>query len=188
LDKKKGLKEKNEQNLIDASREVDNISTLRDILFGNKITEYEKRFKDLEDHMNLEMGNIREEVNRLYKSLEQFVKDEQKNLSERLREEQEERDTADHRIREDIDSMSKKSTAHKKENADGHRDLRQLLLEQHKKLSDELQQLKRELTTTIDNKSSILDDKKVNRLALADLLTELALQLSKESESSSEQG
>ncbi|MCP4217885.1 MAG: hypothetical protein GY765_24800 [bacterium] len=192
MEKKKGVKEKtvkkqNEKNLINAAREGDNITTLRDILFGNKIAEYEKRFTDLEAHVTCEMGNIREEVDRLYKSLEQFVKCEQKNLSERLKDEQEERATVDHRIHEDIDSMSKKFTAHREENADGHRDLRQLLLEQHKKLSDEIQQLKRELTKTMDNKSSNLDEKKVNRLALADLLTKMALQLSLESDSPEEQ-
>ena len=182
MDKKK--KEKNEKSLIEAAREGDNISTLRDILFGNKIEEYEKRFKDLEDHINQEMTGIRGEVNRLYTSLEQFVRDEQKSVSHRLKEEQDERGTAVHRIHEDIDSISKKFTTHKEENADGHRDLRQMLLEQHKKLSDELQQLKRELTTTMENKSSGLDNKKVNRLALADLLTEMALQLSSEANSS----
>ncbi len=182
MKKKTTAKDQNGKSLIDAAREGDNISTLRDILFGNKIAEYEKRFKDLEDRVSREMNGIRKEVDRLYKSLESFFKDQLKSLTDRFKEEQEERQTSDKRIREEIDSLMKKFTGHKEENADAHRDLRQLLLDQDKRLSDEIQQLKREINTSLDSKSTGLEEKKVDRLALADLLTEMALQLGQGSE------
>jgi hypothetical protein len=178
--KKKSTNVKNNKSLIEAAREGDNISTLRDILFGNKIAEYEKRFKDLEDRITQEVSGLREETERLYNSLESFIKDEQKALSERHKEEQEDRETADRRMREELESFGKKLTAHKEENADAHRDLRQLLLEQNKSLSDESQHLRRELTGALEHKIAELQEKKVNRLALADLLTEMAMQLGQE--------
>lgn len=183
MEKKKGargVKEKNGKSLIEAAKEGDNISTLRDILFGNKIAEYEKRFKDLEDHLSKEITSIREEVDRLFKSLENFFKEELNALASQFKEEQEERQTSDKRIREDIENITQKFSGHKEENSGAHRDLRQLLLDQHKNLSDEIQQLKREITHALDHKSSGLDQKKVDRLALADLLTEMALQLGRD--------
>jgi gas vesicle protein len=181
VEKKKGAKVKEGKDLIDVAKEGDNISTLREILFGNKIAEYEKRFKDLEEHLSKEITSIREEVDRLFKSLENFFKDELNALSARFKEEQEERQTSDKRIREDIDNITQKFTSHKEENSDAHRDLRQLLLDRHKELSDDMQQLKREMQSSLDNKSTDLDGRKVDRLALADLLTEMALQLGRES-------
>lgn len=178
---KKTKKEKGGKLNTDLPKESENISTLRDILFGKKIAEFEKRFEDQGQHLDHEITGIRDETVRLYNSLENFVKDEQKAQSERFKEEQEERLVSDKRIREDIDALSDKLTAFKEESATTHRELRQLILDQNKKLSEELQQLKRELNTALEAKSTTLDDKKVSRLALADLLTEMASQLGGES-------
>jgi seryl-tRNA synthetase len=158
-------------------KDDDNISTIREILFGKKITQFEKRFDDLEQHLNREMAALRQEVERLYKTLENFVKSEQKSLLDSLKEEQKERLEADQRIRGDIEALAKKVTSHKEETADAQRDLRQLLLDRHKELADEIQRLKKELLAALETRSAALEEKKVSRFDLADLLTEMALKL-----------
>jgi seryl-tRNA synthetase len=162
-------------------KDDDNISTIREILFGNKITQFEKRFEELEKHLNQEMSALRQEVERLYKNLEGFIKSEQKSLLDSFKAEQKERLETDRRIREDLEALAKKLAGHKEETADAQRDLRQLLLDRHKELADEIQHLKKELHSTLEARTAALEEKKVSRFDLADLLTEMALKLGLES-------
>jgi hypothetical protein len=173
-------KTKNTPENSGPKKKEDSISTVREILFGNKIHEFEKRFEDLEKHLDHETGNIREEVDRLYKLLENLVKTEQKALQDSFKEEQEKRLNAEKRLREDIDMLSKQLTDHKEATADTLRDIRQLILDQHKNLSEDIQRFKKELHSTLETKAAGLEERKVSRLGLADLLTEVALQLGKE--------
>jgi len=170
----------NKQDAGDVIREGDNISTLREILFGNKVAEFEKRFDTLEKHLDRELSGIRNDVDKLYKTLESFFKDENKSLLDRLKTEQEDRQDSEKSIRENIDAVGKKLSVHKEETADSQRELRKQLLDQNKTLTDEIHQLKRDLQTALDHKSLSLDEKKVDRLALADMLSKVAIQLGKE--------
>lgn len=159
--------------------EKESISTLRDILFGAKTAEFEKRFDALEKYLNQEIANMREEMNKLFHSLEDFFKEEIKSLNGRLKEEQEDRENAEKNIRDDMDKLSKKVSTHKEENADAHRELRQLILDRQKELSRDVQQMKKELQTLLEEKIDALEEKKTDRVALADMLSEIAAQLGK---------
>ena len=175
MEKKKEVKQAHKNT--GPLKDDDNISTIREILFGNKITQFEKRFEDLEQHLNHEMAALRQEVERLYNTLETFVKSEQKSLLGSFKEEQKERLEADQRIRGDIEALAKKVATHKEETADAQRNLRQLLQDRHKELSDEIQRLKKEILSLLETRFAAMEEKKVSRFDLADLLTEMALTL-----------
>ncbi len=75
-------------------------------------------------------------------------------------------------------------SSHKEESSNTHGDIRKSILDQNKSLSDEIKELKRELHAALEDKNAALEEKKVNRLALADLFTEMALQLGRETSNS----
>ena len=133
-----------------------NLDQLRDIIFGGQMREYEKRFTRMEERLAKEIADLREEVRQRSATLERYARDELQSLTERI--------TATNEL------ASKQ-----------HRELRAQLLEQTQTLTEDAQRRSAELRSVIDRETAGLREEKTDRIALSDLLLELALRLRGES-------
>ena len=157
------------------------IDKVRDILFGVQMREYDKRFGRLEERLVKETADLKDDVRKRMAALEQFVKQEVDALGERLSAEHGERvDEArdlGQQLREASRAFEKKTAAMDDQSARAQRDLRQQLLEQHQRLTEEIQQRHHEVLEALSRDAAELRDEKADRAALASLFTEMALRL-----------
>jgi DNA anti-recombination protein RmuC len=157
------------------------IDKVRDILFGVQMREYDKRFARLEERLVKETTDLKDDVRKRMAALEQFVKQEVDALGERLSAEHGERvDEArdlGQQLREASRAFEKKTAAMDDQSARAQRDLRQQLLEQHQRLTEEIQQRHHEVLEALSRDAAELRDEKADRAALASLFTEMALRL-----------
>jgi hypothetical protein len=159
------------------SKEAESISKIRDILFGNNLTELEKRFTKTESFLREEISSLDE---KLVQRLDEFKTATRSTLDEhddRLRIQKSELQTGIERLQ---DEMAQ---------------LQNLVKQQDEKLNSELQSMKNWLTEQNDNlvrqqkrqftelktqMFSLIDDlrqSKLDRSALAVLLSEIAVHL-----------
>jgi DNA anti-recombination protein RmuC len=169
---------------------VGNIDKIRDIIFGNQMRDYEKRFVRLEERLMKESAELRDEVKRRLEQLESHSRVEMQTLTDRLKNEQEERASADQELTHDLREMGKTSDRKlaqlDEQTVKSARDLRLQLLEQSKQLSEDLRHKFDALATTIEREASELRGDKTDRAALAGLFTEMALRLSHDAHSTNE--
>lgn len=161
-----------------------NIDKIRNIIFGDQMRNYEKKFKRMEDRLNQELTDIREETRRQFASLETHISKEIDSLVNRLKTEQDERTQSVREVVQELEELARdldqKLTRMDHHANETQRELRQQLLDQSKALRDELRQKSHELTVALENETQELADDKVSRSALASLLTEVAMQLNSE--------
>jgi len=151
------------------------IEKVRDILFGVQMRDYDKRFARLEERLVKDTNDLKDDVRKRLASLEQYVKQEVAALGDRLTAEQGERVEAakdlGEQLRETAKAFEKKTAALDDQSARAQRDLRQQLLDQQQRLTDEIQQKHQELLATLGRESGELRDEKADRAALASLLS-----------------
>ena len=160
------------------------LDKVRDILFGAQVRDADRRFAKLEERLTKESADLKEDVRKRLTVLETFVKHELESLAERLKTEHEERTDA-------IKDLSRewRDAAKATEKKFGHiddqiarvqRELRQQLLDTHQKIADEIQRQAQEGSTRLAREASELRADKVDRAALAAMLTEMAMRLTDE--------
>ena len=158
------------------------IDKVRDILFGVQMRDYDKRFARLEERLLKETSDLKDDVKKRLAALEQFVKQEVDALGERLSTEHAGRtdDVKDlgQQLRETSKTFEKKTATMDDQSAKAQRDLRQQLLEQQQRLTEEMQQRHHELLEALSRDAGELRDEKADRAALASLFTEMAMRLS----------
>ncbi len=161
-----------------------NIDRIRDIIFGNQMRDYEKRFIRLEERLLKESADLREDVKRRFEQLDQYTRHEVDALSERLKSEHTARGAALGELTRELRDLAKnteKKTVQLDEQAiKNARELRQQLLDQARQLSDELRQRFDDLAAIVEHEASELRDDKTDRAALASLFTEMAMRLTNE--------
>lgn len=158
-----------------------NIDKIRAILFGNQMRDYEVRFVRLEDRLNKEVQELREDLKRRADSLEGYVRQEVEALSSRIRNEYAERAEAIKDMSGTLDNLNKvfeKRTRQLDEELNkGQRELRQSILEQGKVLSDKIRTSNDDILTLVERELSQMRVGKVDRASLANLFTDLAIRL-----------
>ena len=158
------------------------IDKVRDILFGVQMRDYDKRFARLEERLLKETSDLKDDVKKRLAALEQYVKQEVDALGERLSTEHAGRtdDVKDlgQQLRESSKAFEKKTATMDDQSAKAQRDLRQQLLEQQQRLTEEMQQRHHELLEALSRDAGELRDEKADRAALASLFTEMAMRLS----------
>jgi len=157
-----------------------NIDQIRDILFGNNMRDYDKRFIKLEANVNSELLSIRDETRRLFSSLEDFAKNEVKSLSEQLKSEQEDREDAIASQEKELAKITRKLTKHEEDTKQNQRDLRQHILDLSKDLMDAVSKQGEDLNSTLNREVDALTFSKADRSMLAALFTEMAMRISGE--------
>lgn len=161
-----------------------NLDKVRDILFGNQMRDQEKRFTRLEERLVKECTNLRDETRERLESLEIYIKKEVESLTERLKTEQAERDTAMQELAQEIKdiakSLEKKLAQLEEQTTQSQRDLRQQILDQSKSLSDVIRQKHEEASAAIEREAQELRIDKADRSTLASLFTEMAMRLNQD--------
>lgn len=168
--------------------ETGNLDKIRDILFGNQVRDYEQRFTRLEEHLIKECSNLRDDTKKRLDSLEAYIKNEVDSLTTRLRSEQTERQEAVTGINQEIQNLAtaleRKIAQLDEQTSQNQRDLRQQILDQSKRLDDDLQQNHTELLAALEREAKELQTQKTDRSSLARLFADLAIRLDQESATS----
>jgi hypothetical protein len=161
------------------------VDKIRDILFGNQMRDFDRRFSLMEERMAKTTQNLRDEIYKRLEALEQYFKEELVVLKERLKAESDQRTDADKQQAEALQSSSEslhKAISETEEQfALQTAELRQQILKQSKSLSADIQskyeQASQELRLTADG----LNDAKIDRSMLAEYLIEMATGISNHS-------
>jgi hypothetical protein len=158
-----------------------NVDKIRDILFGSQMRDYDKRFARFEERLLKETADLREDVKRRFTSMEAYLKNEITALTDRQKTDQgTNTDTIkeiSRDLKESIKANEKKAAQLEEQNAKAQRDLRQHILEETKRLTDEIEQKNRELAALVERETQDLRISLTDRLALADLFAEVSLRL-----------
>lgn len=171
------------EKLENAPNEIENISKIRDILFGNNMNEYEKRFEKLEEKVAQSVAENKADTDKKMASLEAFFKNEIKSLNNKLVEEEEAREKSDRRLLTEMDAIEDSLKKFKQSTSESFSDSNQQLLDLSNRISDQLTDLNTTLLSRLESNSSELQSSKVDRSALAMMLTDLAYNIAGENES-----
>ncbi len=167
--------------------ENSNLDKVREILFGNQTRDTEKRFTRLEERLIKELGNVRDETRKRLDALENYIKQEVDSLTERLKNEQGERDGQVKAVVEEskniIISLENKINQFDQQTTNSQRELREQILNQSKSLQDDIQQKSQEILALLEREAQELRRDKTDRSNLAAMFTELAIRLNAENKS-----
>jgi hypothetical protein len=161
-----------------------NLDKVRDILFGAQIRDSDRRFGRLEERVAQESAELKEDVRKRLAVLEQFVKHELESLAARLKSEHEARTDADKDLSGELRD-AQKANEKKFGQIDDHvgkvqRELRQQLLDTHQKITDDLQRQAQDILARLAREAAELRHEKLDRTALAGMLTDVAMRLTGE--------
>ena len=164
--------------------ETGSVDKIRDLIFGNQMKDYEKRFARLEEGLQRQVKELGDATNNRLDSIEVYIKKEIEALSDRLKTEQTMRaDSAKElskAIKDATRLISKNIEQLEEKQSRDSRDLRQQLLDMSKKLSGEIAKKQNEGSKALDRAVKELDADKVARSTLSELLMELAVRTSNE--------
>ena len=172
-----------------------NVDKIRDILFGSQMRDYDKKFAKLEERLLKESADLRDDLKRRFDSLEAFMKSEVVLLSdgqkaeknsreESLRAEKTGRDEAmkglGDKLGETAKNFDRRAAQTEEQSAKAQRDLRQLMLDETKRLADEIAQKHASVAADLGRESQELRGLMTDKYALSDLFAELSLRLKNE--------
>jgi hypothetical protein len=160
---------------------TENVDRIRDIIFGSRMREYAQRFQQIEEQLARESADLKGEFGRRLESVEARNRQETDSLTDRLNTERTERAESTERISRELNDsvrlLDRRLRQFDEQMAKDLRELRQLTLDHHKSLSNELTQALAAQVALEGRRSDELRASAVNRFDLADLLAELALRL-----------
>ena len=170
--------------LTKENAEAESVDKIRDILFGNQMRDYEKRFSRLEERLLNEIKELREATGKQLESIDAFIKKEIELLNQQLKSEQEQRVDAAKALSEDLGSnirtaLRRIEKLDEKQSKDS-QDLRRQHLDQAKSLSDQIRKKHQEFSRSLQNDVAELRADKVDRSALSQLFVQLAVRMSDE--------
>ncbi len=169
------------------SSQDNNVEKIRDILFGGNMRDYDKRFARLEDRLNADIERLSQDVFKRFDTLDGFIKKEFENLNDRLHNEKTERKQDREDSKSDLNSLEKQTSNRfadiEQQTTAEARTIRSTLHEQGNELLELIRTTRDELANNLQQESRDLQDSKVARTDLAELLSELALRLNQETES-----
>ena len=158
--------------------EIEDIKKIRDILFGNNMNEYDKRFEVLEQRMSKSIEEAKEENEKRLVLLEDYVKQEFKSLQEKLNVEKDIRSKGEKRTHEDLKAIEETAQNFVDKTSNDFSEIRKQILDLGKSIGDKINAQERALDGKIKSVDDTLQTNKVDRASLAMMLTEVAMKLS----------
>ena len=170
------------QDCAQEATENQSIDKIRDIIFGHQMKDYEKRFMMLEERMQQQIEASRNETVTRLEAVEIFIKKEIDALSDRLKTEKSMRTQAARESSKEIKDMAKKISSdigrlEDRQSKDA-RETRQQLLDLTKNLSQEISNKHSEVSKALDLAVKELNQDKVARSTLSEILLEVAVRTS----------
>jgi len=157
------------------------IDKVRDILFGNQVREFERRFTRLEERILKETSGLKEQLTARVEALEAFTKRETESLAAQIRAEHDGRvesdATGDRAMKDAAAAQERRVSALDEQLARSQREIRPQLLEQNQRLSDDIRSKMDEVLATLAREARELRSDKADRATIAALLTEMAVRL-----------
>jgi hypothetical protein len=161
------------------------VDKIRDILFGNQMRDFERRFSQVEERMAKATQGLRDETYNRLEALEQYFKEELEALKERLKAESDQRVAADKQLNDALKSLTEslgKTISESEERFAAHTtELRQQILKQSKSLSADIQAKYEQASQALRLTADGLNDAKIDRSMLAEFLIEMATGISNHS-------
>lgn len=160
------------------------VDKIREIIFGNQMQDYDKRFARLEDSLHKELTELRDATHKRLDSIEAFIKKEIEALSDRIKNEQSVRDAFTKKISKELKdstrSLSKNIEQLEERHSKDTRELRQQVLDASKDLANDIADKQAEAAQALKRTYNELNEGKVARTTLSELLMELAVRTSSE--------
>ena len=157
------------------------IDKIRDLIFGNQMQDYEKRFSRLEERMFKEMNVSKNESKKNFDSLEKFVNKEFESLKNQISAEQNTRTESfrelSRQLKDTTRSFEKKLEQIGEQFTDNSNDMRQQILELSQSLRNEIRQKYEETSAAIERVAQELQTNKVDRSSLSNFFTEMAMRI-----------
>jgi hypothetical protein len=164
--------------------EAGKVDRIRDILFGPQMRDYDGRFQRLEENLAREANEIRADAQKRLEALERFIKGEVDSINSRAAAEHGERCNANDKLGRDLAETSRnldtKVSNLSEQTAKNLGELRELLLEQSKVLSEEIKEKYDQMKAGLDHEAAQIRSAMTGREALAEMLSEVALRLKNE--------
>ena len=161
-----------------------NIDRIRDILFGTQMRDYDTRFSRLEQTLQKESAEVRDNTRRTIERLESYVRLELESLNARFRTERDERGTLGSQLSRDMkelgETISRRIAEVDDRAAGHHHELREQLLQHGRDFTEQIQTRQQEVATLLEQRFNELRKDKTDRAALASLFSEVALRLNNE--------
>jgi hypothetical protein len=160
------------------------IDKVRDILFGGQVREFDRRFSRLEERLLKETADLKDQLKARLETLEKFTKKETDSLAEKIKSEHEDRvdshGTLARELKDTAKSFEKRTAALDDQQTKSQRELRQQIMEQGQRSSDEMRKRIDDVLARLASEAQQLRTDKADRATVAALLTEMALRLSGE--------
>lgn len=160
------------------------IEKVRDILFGSQAKSNEARFARLEDGLAREVFELKDLLRRRVESLEAFFHSETQALSERIRDEREDRMSAfeahDLEMKGALTSLARRLGDLNIAMNEGDSSVRRDLMAESRKLLEEIGLRHESVRGLMETRVSELHSRKADRAVISDLMRELATQLEKD--------
>ena len=158
--------------------EVVGVDKIRDLLFGNQMQDYDRRFSMLEERFLQRFREIESETSRNLSSLELTAKQQMESLAAQLREEKDLRTDADKEIerteREHNDTVEKRLRSTSEQLSRLERDQADRLAQEVQSLREEIKRRSEDIQHTIEKMFAELSNVKTDRNLLAGLFVEIA--------------
>jgi Skp family chaperone for outer membrane proteins len=172
------------QESAEETSSAQSVDKIREIIFGNQMQDYDKRFVRLEDELHKRHTELRDATHKRLDAIETFIKKEIEALKERLKNEQSMRDASTKKMSKEFKDSMQLLTKNIEQLEEKHtkdtRDLRQQIRDASKKLTNDIAEKQAEAAQSLKRAYDELDEDKVARTTLSELLLELAVRTSNE--------
>lgn len=165
-----------------ANNEDESIGKIRDILFGNNINEIDKRFNSVEQNLQEMLTILKDEIQKKLHSFDDYFKSEISSVLDQLKKEQANRNQAVEKLSKELEKLNQAIEATSDEMKDNLRDVRAKMMDHYKENAESISSLDKDLKKLISKEVNQLTDSKVDRKALAVMLSDVALKLSETKE------
>jgi len=161
-----------------ASADAPGVDKIRELLFGNQMQDYDKRFAVLEDRFQQKLRDLEGESSRSLGSMESSIKKQLESIAGQVRQEQDLRSDGDKELgrglRELIQALEKRLGQVSDRLATVEREFTERLGHESQTLRDEIKRRNEDARTTIERMFSELSNVKTDRNLLAGLFVEIA--------------
>jgi hypothetical protein len=154
------------------------VDKIRELLFGNQMQDYDRRFAVLEERFQLKLREQEAEFARNLANVESLIKKQLDSIAGQVRQEQDLRAEADkdlgRALREQIQALEKRLSQTSDQLATAEREFTERVGEESQTLRDEMRRRNEDARTTIERMFAELSNVKTDRNLLAGLFVEIA--------------
>lgn len=158
--------------------ETSGVDKMRELLFGNQMQDYDKRFSVIEDRFQQKLRDVEGEASRSLSSLEATMKKQLESVAGQFREEKDLRADADKELerslREHTQALEKRLAQASDQMARQEREFTDRLAHEVQTLREDIRRRQDDTRATIERMFSELSNVKTDRNLLAGLFVEIA--------------